>query len=566
MKKNKLYEVTEISSIRDMICKSAATFADKNACLRKLRRGDPYTGVTFRQLKADIWALGTAFLDMGLADKRVAVIGENRYEWVVSYMAAACGNIMIVPIDRELAAPDIINLLKIAKVSAVVYSPKIASKVADAKSEVPEIEYMIAMDESDKEAELFVPALIEKGKAMIESGNRAYDDVKIDTEEPKIMLFTSGTTALSKGVLLCNRNITSDLMAMCKMVYVGPDDVFLSILPPHHTYECTCGIMAPIYRGSCIAFNDGLKYIPNNLAESRATVMLGVPAVFELIYNRIWAAARQKGIDGKLKKGIKLSNALMKLGIDKRRSIFKAVHDTFGGKVRLFISGAAAIDPAISKGFRDLGITFLQGYGITECSPIITLNREVNYKDDSAGIPLTCLEVKIHEPNEEGIGEIKCKGDNVMLGYYENDEETSKAIKDGWFYTGDLGYVDDDGFWYITGRKKNIIIAKNGKNVYPEELETFICKSDYVSECMVYEDKRGSDTEICVQIFPNMSEIELKLGKDAADEKIKELMQSVVDEVNKRNPTWKYIRRVYVRKEEFEKTTTKKIKRYQVKK
>lgn len=563
MKKDKLYEVRKISTIKEMLIQSTEIYAEKNAFLRKLKRGDDYTGVTYAEFKRDVWALGTSFNKIGLSGgKRIAVIGENRYEWVLSYMAAVNGDTMFVPIDRELAAPDIINLLKIAKVSAVVFSPKIAAKLADAKTEVPQVEFMISMDASDDSADYTVASLIADGKAAIDGGDTTFEDITIDPLEAKIMLFTSGTTALSKGVLLCHRNICANLMAMCSMVNIVPEDIFLSILPPHHTYESTCGILAPLYRGSCIAFNDGLKYIPNNLNESKASVLLGVPAVFELLYKRIWAAARQKGIEDKLKTGLKLSNALRKVGIDKRRKIFKSVHDTFGGNLRLFVSGAAAIDPSVAKGFRDLGILFLQGYGITECSPIVTLNRDINYKDNAAGLPLNCLEVKIDNPNEEGIGEIICKGDNVMLGYYENEEETAKVLKDGWFYTGDLGYIDEDGFVIISGRKKNIIIDKNGKNVYPEELETFINKSDYVLESMVYAYEEDGNFEIRVQIFPNMPEIELKLGKNVTDEQIQELMQSVVDEVNKRNPTWKYIRKVIVRKEEFEKTTTKKIKRY----
>lgn len=563
MKKDKLYEVRQISTIKEMLIQSTEIYADRNAYLRKLKRGAQYTGVTYAEFKQDVWALGTAFYKIGLKDdKRIAVIGENRYEWVLSYMAAANGDTMFVPIDRELAAPDIINLLKIAKVSAIVYSPKIAAKLADVKTELPQIEYMISMDETDENADYTVAALVSDGKAAIEAGDTSFDDITIDPEKAKIMLFTSGTTALSKGVLLCHRNICANLMAMCSMVDIKPTDVFLSILPPHHTYESTCGVLAPLFRGSCVAFNDGLKYIPNNLAEAKASVLLGVPAVFELLYKRIWAAARQNGIESKLKTGLKLSNALRKIGIDKRRQIFKSVHETFGGNLRLFVSGAAAIDPAVAKGFRDLGILFLQGYGITECSPIVTLNRDINYKDNAAGLPLNCLEVKIDNPNEEGIGEIICKGDNVMLGYYENEEETAKVLKDGWFYTGDLGYIDEDGFIIISGRKKNIIIDKNGKNVYPEELETFINKNDYVLESMVYAHEEDGNFEIRVQIFPNMPEIELKLGKDVTDEQVAELMQSVVDEVNGRNPTWKYIRKVIVRKEEFEKTTTKKIKRY----
>ena len=563
MKKDKLYEVRKITTIKEMLEQSCEIYADKNAFLRKVKRGEPYTGVTYAQFKKDVWAYGTALHNLGLKDgKRIAVIGENRYEWVLSYMAAVNGDTMFVPIDRELAAPDILNLLKIAKVSAIVFSPKIAAKLTDAKAEVPTIEYMISMDASDENADKTVAALIEEGKKLINDGDKSFDEVKIDPNEAKIILFTSGTTAMSKGVLLCHRNICANLMSMCSMVNIVPEDVFLSILPPHHTYESTCGILAPLFRGASIAFNDGLKYIPNNLNEAKVSVLLGVPAVFELLYKRIWAAARQKGIESKLKTGLKLSNALRKIGIDKRRSIFKSVHDTFGGNIRLFISGAAAIDPAVAKGFRDLGILFIQGYGITECSPIVTLNRDINFKDNAAGIPLSCLEVKIDNPNEEGIGEIICKGDNVMLGYYENDEETAKVLKDGWFYTGDLGYIDKDGFVIISGRKKNIIIDKNGKNVYPEELETFLNKNNYILESMVYAHEDEITFEIRAQIFPNLPEIEAEFGKDVSDEQIQKLMEAAVKEVNDRNPTWKYIRKVIVRKEEFTKTTTKKIKRY----
>jgi len=458
MKKDKLYPVRQISTIKEMLEQSCEIYADKNAFLRKLKKGDDYTGVTYAQFKKDIWAYGTALNAIGLKDgKRIAVIGENRYEWVLSYMAAVNGDTMFVPIDRELASEDIKNLLKIAKVSAIAYSPKIAAKLEGVKEEIPQIEYMISMDATDEKADKTVAGLIEEGNKLIAEGNTSFDDVKIDPNEAKIMLFTSGTTAMSKGVLLCHRNICANLMSMCSMVDIKPSDTFLSILPPHHTYESTCGTLAPLFRGSTIAFNDGLKYIPNNLNEAKASVLLGVPAVFELLYKRIWAAARQKGIESKLKTGLKLSNALRKIGIDKRRSIFKSVHDTFGGNIRLFISGAAAIDPAVAKGFRDLGILFIQGYGITECSPIVTLNRDINFKDNAAGLPLSCLEVKIDNPNEEGIGEIICKGDNVMLGYYENDEETNKVMKDGWFYTGDLGFIDKDGFIIISGRKKQTV-------------------------------------------------------------------------------------------------------------
>ena len=564
MKKAKLYEVRKIESIRDMVESSCEIFADCSAYLKKQKKTMPYETVTYAEFKKLVWNLGTKLLEMGLSGKKIAIISENRFEWVIAYMATVCGDMTVVPIDLELAPSDLTNLVKISKASAVVYTGKLSEKLSNIKSDIPELEYTINMDsEKVREGELDLYSLIEEGKKLRDNGDNSYDNITIDREAARILLFTSGTTALSKGVLLSHKNITTNLMSMCSMVDIKKTDVFLATLPIHHTYASTCGIMAPLYRGSCVAFADGLKYILNNLKESKTTVLLGVPAMFELIHKRIWAMARQNGLEGKLKMGLKISGALRKLGIDARRKIFKTVIDNFGGEVRLFISGAAAIEPSISKSFHDMGILFLQGYGITECAPIVALNRDIDYRDDAIGLPLPGLEVKVVNKNEDGVGEIICKGDNVMLGYYENQQATDEVIKDGWFYTGDYGKVGEDGFIRFEGRKKNIIIAKNGKNVYPEELETMLSRSDYVSECMVYghEDEDG-ETHIHAQVFPDMSAVELKLGSNPDEEKVKELIQSVVDDVNKSNPVWKYIRKTIVRKEEFEKTTTKKIKRF----
>ena len=564
MKKDKLYEVRQIESIRDMLISSCEIFAQRPAYLKKQKKTMPYETVTYSEFKELVWNLGTKFLEMGLAGKKVALISENRFEWCVAYMAAVCGDMTVVPIDLELAPSDLTNLVKISKSSAVVYTGKLSEKLANLKADVPEVEYTINMDSGKvKEGELDLYALLEEGKNLRANGDNSYDNITIDNTAAKILLFTSGTTALSKGVLLSHKNIATNLMAMCSMVDIKSTDVFLATLPIHHTYASTCGIMAPLFRGSCVAFADGLKYILNNLKESKTTVLLGVPAMFELIHKRIWAMARQNGLESKLKLGIKLSGALRKVGIDARRKIFKTVIDNFGGEIRLFVSGAAAIEPSISKSFHDMGILFLQGYGITECAPIVSLNRDINYKDDAIGLPLPGLEVKIINQNEEGVGEIICKGDNVMIGYYENQQATDEVLKDGWFYTGDYGTIDEDGFIKFEGRKKNIIIAKNGKNVYPEELETMLSKSDYVAECMVYgHDDEDGETHIHAQIFPDKAAIELKLGENPADEKVRELIQSVVDDVNKNNPVWKYIRKTVIRTEEFEKTTTKKIKRF----
>ncbi len=564
MKKDKLYEVRQIETIRDMLSSSCEIFADRTAFLKKEKKSMPYEPVTYAEFKEMVWNLGTKYLDMGLGGRKIAIISESRFEWCPAYMAAVCGDMTVVPIDCELPVEDMIGLIKFSKATAVVYTSKIAKDLADIKSEIPELEYLINMDNKDLRAdELYLSDLIAEGKELRDNGDISYDEIKINTEDARILLFTSGTTSFAKGVLLSHKNIATNLMAMCSMVDIKPTDVFLATLPLHHTYASTCGIMAPLYRGSCVAFADGLKYILSNLKESKTTVLLGVPAMFELIYKRIWAQARQNGLEGKLKTGLKLSGAMRKIGIDARRKIFKTVIDNFGGHVRLFISGAAAIEPAISKNFHDMGILFLQGYGITECAPIVALNRDIYYKDDAIGLPLPGLDVKINEPNEDGVGEIVCRGDNVMLGYYENEEATAEVIKDGWFYTGDYGTMDEDGFIKFEGRKKNIIIAKNGKNVYPEELEAMLLKSDYIAECMVYgHDDEDGESYIHVQVFPDYPAIELVLGANPDEEKIRELIQSVVDDANKRNPVWKYIRKTVIRKEEFEKTTTKKIKRF----
>lgn len=564
MKKDKLYEVRQIESIRDMLIGSCKIFADRTAYLKKQKKSMPYEPVTYAEFKEMVWNLGTKFLDMGLAGRKIAIISDSRFEWCPAYMATVCGDMTVVPIDRELPADDMISLIRLSKATAIVYTGKLSETLKDIKSEIPEIEYLINMDNKDlRDDELYLYDLISEGKELRDNGDTSYDEIEVDNTAARIILFTSGTTSFAKGVLLSHKNIASNLMAMCSMVDIKKTDVFLATLPLHHTYASTCGIMAPLFRGSCVAFADGLKYILNNLKESKTTVLLGVPAMFELIYKRIWAQARQNGLEGKLKMGLKLSGAMRKIGIDARRKIFKTVIDNFGGSIRLFVSGAAAIEPAISKSFHDMGILFLQGYGITECSPIVALNRDINYKDDAIGLPLPGLEVKINEPNEDGVGEIICRGDNVMLGYYENEEATAEVIKDGWFYTGDYGTMDEEGFIKFEGRKKNIIIAKNGKNVYPEELEALLMKNDYIAECMVYghEDDEG-ESHIHVQIYPDYKAVELILGENPDEDRLRELIQSVVDDVNSRNPVWKYIRKTIIRKEEFEKTTTKKIKRF----
>lgn len=544
-----LYPVEEIHDIKDMLEKSLVLFRDRTAFL--VKQNGAYAPITYAEYGEDVHALGTALLNRGLKGKRIAIIGENRYEWALSYMAVVCGVGIVVPLDKELPREELLSLIEIAQLDAIIYSPKNAASIEDAP-----IPYKVNM-ETD------LPALIADGKAAMAAGNTAYLTAEIDPEEMQILLFTSGTTADAKAVMLSHKNIAKNLMGMCSMTRTTKEDVFLSVLPMHHTYECTCGFLCEIYRGSSIAFCEGLRYITQNMAECKATVMLAVPLLLESMYKRIWKQAEKTGRAKKLRMGIRLSRALLKLGIDKRRQIFKDIHNTLGGHLRLLISGAAAIDPKVCAGLRDFGIQVIQGYGLTESAPIAALNRDCNYKDDAAGLPLPGVNIRIHEPDENGIGEILIQGDNVMLGYYNNPEATARVLRDGWFYSGDLGYIDAEGFVHITGRQKNVIVTKNGKNIFPEEIETYLNRAPIVAESMVYGvDLPDGDVAVTAQVLPDFSEADILLGKGYTEEALQKAVEDAVLEVNHSLQGYKRIAKVIVRKEDFAKTTTKKIKRH----
>ena len=547
--KKPLYNVKKISTIRDIIENSNAEFADCTAFLTKV--AGQYMPITFKQYYEDVMALGTAFLNMGLKGKRIAVIGESRYEWVLTYMTVVCGVGVIVPLDREMPTDELSPLIELAELEAIVYSPKNA-EIAESS----EIKYKFNM-ETD------IPALIKEGRELIDKGDSSFINTKPDPDIMSILLFTSGTTTSSKAVMLSQKNIVSNVMAMCQMVYVDKNDTLLSVLPLHHTYECTCGFLAPLYRGTTIAFCEGLRHISKNLQECHATLMLCVPLLAENMYKRIWQQAKKSGKENDLKKGIKISNFLLKLHIDVRSKLFSDIHESLGGKLTTVISGAAAIDPEIAKGLRDLGINLIQGYGLTECSPICTVNRFSQYKDDAAGLPMPGVTVNIDNPADDGIGEIVVKGDNVMLGYYKNEAATKAVLNNGVFKTGDLGFIDNDGFLHITGRQKNVIVTKNGKNIFPEELETYLSRSPFVQECMVYGvDTDDGDLTIAVQVLPDMTEIEKERGRQPELSEIQSIIEEEVEKVNHNMQHFKRISHVILRHDEFAKTTTKKIKRH----
>lgn len=558
------YESVQISNLKEMLDSSCSTYANKSAFLVKDRESHEYVPILYSQLKNDVDALGTALVDMGLQGKRVAIIGENRYEWAVAYLAVVNGTGIVVPLDKELPENEVESLIKRSNASAVIFSGKYENEITKIAKNNKDIKVLICMDlKEDKTLHTF-KELIEKGEKLIADGNKKFIDAEIDNEAMSIMLFTSGTTAAAKAVMLSHKNICTNIIDMTKMLYLDSNDIVLSFLPLNHTYECSCGFLTPLAKGLTIAYCEGLRHIAKNLKESKATIMLSVPLILETMYRKIWEqVSKTPGLAVKMKFALVISNILKFFGIDISRRIFKDLHENFGGELRLLISGAAAVDPKVAKGFRDLGIHFMQGYGLTECSPIIALNMDIYFKDAAAGLPMPSDEIKIEKSGKSKYGEILAKGSNIMLGYYENPKATADVMKDGWFYTGDLGYFDKQGFLYITGRKKDLIVTKNGKNIFPEELEMILNRSPLIKESMIY---GKSDTEgdvlICATIVIDTEYINGKFGGEASGELIKSLIDKEVKAINKRLPLYKHIREYNIREEELKKTTTNKIKRY----
>jgi long-chain acyl-CoA synthetase len=562
--KDELYPVRSISDLKDLINQSAALYPNRDAFLVKHTPGGLYQSVNYEKLKQDMDALGTALMNLGLTGKKIAVIGENRYEWVIAYLATINGVGTIVPLDKELPVAEIHHLLQFSGVSAVIYSGKVEIAIEEAVQGIPAIEYLISMDaDIDRENYKSLNLLIEKGKKLIAEEKRYYLDAIIDPEVLAIILFTSGTTGLAKGVMLNHKNLCANVVGVSRFIKLTGEDTTLSVLPIHHTYEFTGEILTCLYQGACIAFCEGLKYIVKNMAESRATILLGVPLIFESMHKKVWKKAESSGSAEKLKGAIAISRTLNKFNIKAARRLFKSIHAALGGNARMFIVGAAATDPTVIEDFNAMGITMFQGYGLTECSPLVSVNKDRYFKAASVGLPLQGTEIQIIDKDENGVGEIICRSDSVMLGYYNNPEETAKVLKDGWLYTGDYGYFDRDGFLYISGRKKNVIITKNGKNIFPEEVEFYLNKSDYISEVVVWglDDAATGETIVCAEVVPDFETIKDEMG-ELSPEKLTKLMGEIIDAANEKMSTYKRVKRFNIRETEFEKTTTKKIKRH----
>lgn len=561
-KRMNLYEATEFETIRDVIRNAVKKYPENNAFIlkNKIDKDVEYKKITYKQFGEDIDSLGTELINLGLKGKRIAIIGKNRYEWIVSYLATVNGTGIVVPLDKGLPEAEVESSLIRSKADCIIFEESYTEMIQNIKNAGnTNIKEYICMDKQENFTSL--EELIEKGNKLLKEGNRDFLDSQINPTEMSIILFTSGTTSMSKAVMLSHKNIASNIYAMTKCEDLRSTDTNIAFLPFHHTFGCT-GILMFLILGATNVFCDGLRHIQKNLVEYEVSTFVCVPLLIESIYKKIWQEIEKTNQTKKVKFGIALSKILLKIGIDIRPKLFKPITSKLGGKIRMVISGASGIDPKVADGFRDFGIYVVQGYGLTETSPVLAAENVKYYKTGSTGLPMPGVELQIDNPNEQGIGEIKAKGPNVMLGYYENEEETNKVLKDGWFYTGDLGYMDKDGFLYITGRKKNVIVLKNGKNVYPEELEVLIGNLPYVKENMVFGKEKGDDLVVSAKIVYNQDYM-----KDNYPDKIQEDIEKIIwediKEINKTMPNYKHIKNIIVTDQEMIKTTTAKIKRYE---
>ena len=561
-----IHKVEKYENLKEMLQKSGEAFGDRPAYKFKTEVPGKFREITHKEYREDINCLGTALIDMGLKDKRIAVISENRYEWGMAYFAVVAGTGVVVPLDKALPGNEIENLIMRSEVEAVFYSKKYDSIMNEIKEKnQSKVRFFISMDLEKETDGIYSQAeLVRKGKELIEKGNREFIDSKIDNEAMGIMLFTSGTTAMSKAVMLSHKNICANLFDIASTIKIDENDVFLSFLPLHHTFECTTGFIYPVSKGASIVFCEGIRHIADNIKEFQVTAMVSVPILFEGMYKKVMKGIEKKGKLETVKKGIKISQFLLKFGIDIRKKLFKEIHDNLGGKARLFVAGGAALDPEAEKGFNELGFAMYQGYGLTESSPVIAAEDDKYRRLGSIGKAFPSLDVKILEPNEEGIGELVAKGPSIMLGYYNNEEATKETLdEDGWLHTGDLAKIDKDGYIFISGRKKFVIVLKNGKNIYPEELETLINKIEGIKESFVYgKPEDDGDYKICAKIVYD-KELVQEIYGTSDEEKLKELIWQEVKKVNKTMPAYKYIREISLTDEDLIKTTTQKIKRFE---
>ena len=564
-----IYNPVSHRDFRELLDFGAAKWPDDDAFIVKHKQGrgkEPvYEHITYYGFRQRVNHLGTAMLARGWQGNRIAIIGKNRVEWMESYFAVLCGIGICVPLDKGLPYEELESSLSRSQADVLIFDP---SHLEDVKklmeSGATKVSEYISMEPLEGFTD--ISALREEGRSIMEQGNNAYLNLPIYSEAVTILLFTSGTTSMSKAVMLSQQNITSNIYAIQKVEDIRHGDVSMAFLPYHHTFGST-GQFVMLAAGAVTTFCDGLKYLQNNIVEYKVTVFFCVPLLIESIYKKIMATVKKRGMEKKVAFGVKLTRLLLKLGIDIRRKVFKEILDQLGGEIRFVISGASAIDPEALQGFMDFGITTAQGYGLTESSPVLAAENFREHKIGSIGRPLPGIELAIDNPDTDGVGELIARGPNIMAGYYENPEDTAAALGDGWLHTGDLAYTDEDGYVFICGRKKNVIVLKNGKNVYPEEIELLISNLPYVEENFIFGQPRHNDGDqndlaLCAKIVYKPDYMKENYGtEDAA--RIEEIIRGDIDKINDTLPAYKQLLRLIITDEPMIKTTTGKVKRFE---
>ena len=555
-----LYEYIEISDLKDMLQKSGDLYGDNIAY--KIKRNGEYITFSHKEIRKMINGLGTSLINMGLKGKRIAVIGENRYEWEIAYLAIACGTGIVVPLDKSLPENELRNLIERSGIEAIFYTKKYEDSLIKMKHEcIGKLKHLINMDlDMHTDGIYSEMELVQYGKNLVEDGNRDFVDAKIDAEKMGVMLFTSGTTSASKIVALSHKNICSNLMDIASVLDINDQDVFLSFLPLHHVFECTVGFLFSLYKGAQTVFADGIRHIVENMNEYHVTVMASVPAIYERIFKIISKQLENKNLRENI---LKLEEEHKESSMEEKKKVFAEIHEMLGGNVRLLISGAASLDPTIEEKYRKLGLNMVQGYGLTETSPVVAVGNKIFNRVGSVGKTVPHVKAKIVNADKDGMGELVVSGPSIMLEYYQNEEATKDALRDGWFYTGDLAKIDDDGYIFICGRKKSVIVLKNGKNIFPEEMENLLNRIEGVEESFIYGmpvSEDPNDLKIFAEVVYN-EDIVMKAYKVEDFDGIYDAIFQKVKEINKTMPPYKAIRGITLTKESLIKTTTGKIKR-----
>ena len=554
-------QMLKVTDLKDMLNKTRDLYGDKIGYKIKIEKGI-YKTYTHREIRDMIDYLGTALISLGLKNKRIAVIGENRYEWELAYLSVVCGVGIVVPMDKSLPANELEEVIERSGVEAIFYSKKYEETIKKIKySEKNKLKHLISMDIDIHDEGIYSEKeLIEKGKELVEAGNREFIEAKINPEEMRIMLFTSGTTSRSKVVALSHKNLISNVMDYASVVDVDSNDRILSFLPLHHVYECTVGMLVSLYVGAERAFCDGIRHIVENLNEYKITYAAFVPAIYELMYKNIWKMLEKKG---KVEETKELMQEYKDKSMQEKKEVFKDIHDMYGGCIKLFITGAAALDKEVIESFRNWGLNLCQAYGLTETSPIIGIETNKYHRVGSIGKPIPHVQARIDEADEDGVGELVVKGPNVMLGYYNDKKATESVMEDGWFHTGDLAKIDEDGYIFICGRRKSVIVLKNGKNIYPEEMEGLVNKIEGVKESFIF-GKQQTDDKDNIKIHVKIvfdKDIMKEAYKVESTEDIYRVLTEKIKEVNSVMPKYKAIRGIIISEEPLIKTTTNKIKR-----